>query len=48
MLENCDKIMHFRFNVDAKEHTLRFCALDVSKLQRECITLSQFSRKKYK
>ena len=38
MLENCDKIMHLRFNFDA-------CAPDASKSHRACIILLQCTRK---
>ena len=42
MLENCDKIMHLRFNFDACALTLRVCALDASESEQACIILSQF------
>ena len=46
MLENCDKLMDFRFNVDAclitlsNVPTLRVRAFDASKSERACIIFS--------
>ena len=45
MLENCDKIMHLRFNFDACPMHSPFGFVHLSKSQRTCIILSQFTRK---